>query len=94
MHGTCLIIIHDPSMRLPSIAYTSFGFPVLINGSINIYVCLEAHTVPHRVLPHGTRCAWLWNAYRHMAEQNGKGRHQNSKDVVTNLPLKLATSGN
>ena len=23
-----------------------------------------------------------------------KGRHQNSKDVVTNLPLKLATSGN
>ena len=26
--------------------------------------------------------------------QNNKGRHQNSKDVVTNLPLKLATSGN
>ena len=23
-----------------------------------------------------------------------KGRHQNSKDVVTNLPLKLATIGN
>ena len=23
-----------------------------------------------------------------------KGRRQNSKDVVTNLPLKLATSGN
>ena len=25
---------------------------------------------------------------------NYKGRRQNSKDVVTNLPLKLATSGN
>ena len=32
--------------------------------------------------------------FKYQNDHSDKGRRQNSKDVVTNLPLKLATSGN
>ena len=44
----------------------------LMNDIINISVCLETHTLPHRSVLQGTQspsqCTWLGNASRHMAE--------------------------